>query len=165
MGKFRKENLGDRANENNFFDITDQNRGLMQPIQNAEKATRSGKIFSPEKLKVNRTIIDKSLSKSYHYLDLSNEDVFKISIGSVSPRFYLIFQNTLDEWRKASNLAKNACRNFKGFQTAHVETENINVNLSPKNVETENINVNSSTDEENRSHEETTVFQKSSKSR
>ena len=50
MGKIRKEKLGDKANEYNFFDVTYQNNGLMQPIQQEEKTTRSGKIFSPEKL-------------------------------------------------------------------------------------------------------------------
>ena len=54
MGKIRKEKLGDKANEYNFFDVTYQNNGLMQPIQQEEKTTRSGKIFSPEKIILSR---------------------------------------------------------------------------------------------------------------
>ena len=107
MGKIRKEKLGDKANEYNFFDVTYQNNGLMQPIQQEEKTTRSGKIFSPEKLIQSREEIKKgnssvSSSKSSPNLDSSSEeqDGFKVTLSAVIPK------------------SKNDCSNFKGFSTA-----------------------------------------------
>ena len=44
-----KGNNGQRANEFNFYDEKDKKTGLMQPINSRKRATRSGKIFSPEK--------------------------------------------------------------------------------------------------------------------
>ena len=76
MGKIRKEKLGDKANEYNFFDVTYQNNGLMQPIQQEEKTTRSGKIFSPEKLiQKNREEKkqDRNLTASSPNLDSSSD--------------------------------------------------------------------------------------------
>ena len=109
MGKIRKEKLGDKANEYNFFDVTYQNNGLMQPIQQEEKTTRSGKIFSPEKL-IQRSREEKkqdrnltvSSSKSSPNLDSSSDeqDGFKVTVSAVIPK------------------SKNDCSNFKGFARA-----------------------------------------------
>ena len=44
---------GERASEHNFFQVDKTSRNLlMQPIKNEERATRSGKLFSPEKFEV-----------------------------------------------------------------------------------------------------------------
>ena len=107
MGKIRKEKLGDKANEYNFFDVTYQNNGLMQPIQQEEKTTRSGKIFSPEKIIPNREEKKQenstvSSSKSTPNLDSSpdEQDGFKVTVSAVIPK------------------SKNDCSNFKGFARA-----------------------------------------------
>ena len=93
MGKIRKEKLGDKANEYNFFDVTYQNNGLMQPIQQEEKTTRSGKIFSPEKLIRSREEkkqgnLTVSSSKSSPNLDSSSDeqDGFKVTLSAVIPK-------------------------------------------------------------------------------
>ena len=43
---------GEKASEHNFFKVTSPRHLLMQPIANEERATRSGKLFSPEKIQV-----------------------------------------------------------------------------------------------------------------
>ena len=120
MGKIRKEKLGDKANEYNFFDVTYQNNGLMQPIQQEEKTTRSGKIFSPEKLiqsreekKQDRNLTASS-SKSSPNLDSSSDeqDGFKVTLSAVIPK------------------SKNICSNFKGFSTA-TETDEATETIKP----------------------------------
>ena len=119
MGKIRKEKLGDKANEYNFFDVTYQNNGLMQPIQQEEKTTRSGKIFSPEKLIRSREEkkqgnLTVSSSKSSPNLDSSSDeqDGFKVTLSAVIPK------------------SKNNGSNFKGFSTA-TETDEATKTIKP----------------------------------
>ena len=119
MGKIRKEKLGDKANEYNFFDVTYQNNGLMQPIQQEEKTTRSGKIFSPEKLIRSREEkkqenLTASSSKSSLNLDSSSDEQngFKVTLSAATPK------------------SKNNCSNFKGFSTS-TETDKATKAIEP----------------------------------
>ena len=104
MGKIRKEKLGDKANEYNFFDVTYQNNGLMQPIQQEEKTTRSGKIFSPEKLIRSR--------------EEKKQGNLTVSSSKSSPN--------LD----SPSELKNNGSNFKGFSTA-TETDEATKTIKP----------------------------------
>jgi len=125
MGKTFELPNGKRASEANFFKVKSPKNLLMQPIENEERATRSGKLFSPEKFQENRekkkqkssTSSTSSSTSSDRNPACRNLDGFndKKTIKSSTSKKKKQKSSTSSTSSSTSSDRNPACRNLDGF--------------------------------------------------